>query len=70
MTDVDFSVSKITDLQSTSDNGIFSGSIGIDWLSWAVFGINVIILIVFLVYFFTHRYHYFIQRELNKIRPK
>lgn len=66
MTDIDFSIQTITEEQAKIDEPVFTHNEKIDWLSYVALIIHVVALIVFLVFFFTHRHHYSIQKTLNK----
>lgn len=66
MTDVDFSIKTITEEQAKFDEAVFTHNDKIDWLAYVAIIIHVSVLLIFLVFFFTHRHHYSIQKTLNK----
>jgi hypothetical protein len=66
----DFSIGKIIEKQVKSDAPIFVHEESTDWLSYTYLGINIIVLVIFSVYFLTHMYHHSIQKSLNKLHHK
>lgn len=66
MADTDFSIRKITNDQAKSDHSIFDHSENVNWLDYGFLIFNILVLIIFATYFFTHKHHHSIQKTLNK----
>lgn len=63
MTDVDFSIKNITEEQAKVDEGVFAHNEKTDWLAYVALIIHVLALLIFVVFFFTHRHHHSLQKD-------
>ena len=66
----DFSISKVTEDQVRQSQTKFTHKKSTDWAAIGYLIFNIIVFIVFVIYYFVHKHHHSIQHALNETGAK